>query len=181
MYQLPDLVSNVTCVLWALVTLSILNLIRRAYILVSCLWFYVLSEIFQLCNGGTLLKPNYIRTVLFNYEAFCFLFQTICTSKCCLITCFSSVTISILLFFIFYKKALFSVFGVLFFLLYKILRCINFNKKLDSKTIYSWFLQYLFVLIFYIFTHMETSSLPVKGFKDWHILGTQNQWAVMVL
>ena len=134
MYQLSDLVSNVTCVLWALVTLSILNLIRRAYILVGCFGFYALSEIFQLCYGGTLFKPNHFKTFLFNYEAFCFLFQTICTSKCCLITCFSSVTISILLFFTFYYKALFSVFGVLFFLLHKILRCINFNKKLDSKT-----------------------------------------------
>ena len=30
------------------------------------------------------------------------------------------------------------------------------------------------------FTHMETSPLPVKGFKSWPILGTHCNWAVRI-
>ena len=32
-----------------------------------------------------------------------------------------------------------------------------------------------------IFTYMETSPLPVKGYKFWPMLGTHGHWAVRVL
>ena len=42
-----------------------------------------------------------------------------------------------------------------------------------------WFV-FRMCLFIWDFTHMETSPLPVKGFKFWHILGTCGHWAVRV-